>query len=64
MIVKRILREIGWSGMDWTDLARDRDQWRAHPNTVIKLRDLKYFEEVLVKLSDWQALKNDSAPWK
>jgi hypothetical protein len=23
------LREIGWYGMDWIDLAQDRDQWRA-----------------------------------
>jgi hypothetical protein len=23
------LREIGWDGMDWIDLAQDSDQWRA-----------------------------------
>jgi hypothetical protein len=23
------LREIGWSGMDWTDLVQNRYQWRA-----------------------------------
>jgi hypothetical protein len=23
------LREIGWDGVDWIDLAQDRDQWRA-----------------------------------
>jgi hypothetical protein len=27
------LREIGWDGMDWIDLAQDRDQWRALVNT-------------------------------
>jgi hypothetical protein len=32
------LREIGWGGMDWIDLAQDRDQWRALVNTVLKLR--------------------------
>jgi hypothetical protein len=32
------LREIGWGGMDWIDLAQDRDQWRAHVNTVMNLR--------------------------
>jgi hypothetical protein len=24
--IKMDLREIGWSGMDWIDLAQDRDQ--------------------------------------
>ncbi|PNF32262.1 hypothetical protein B7P43_G17612 [Cryptotermes secundus] len=28
------LREIGWDGMDWIDLAQDRDQWRALVNTI------------------------------
>jgi hypothetical protein len=32
------LREIGWDGMDWIDLAQDRDQWRALANTVMNLR--------------------------
>jgi hypothetical protein len=25
-----------WDGMDWIDLAQDRDQWRALVNTVMK----------------------------
>jgi hypothetical protein len=37
--VKRTdLIEIGWDGMDWIDLAQDRDQWRALVNTVMNLR--------------------------
>jgi hypothetical protein len=32
------LREIGWNGMDWIELAQDRDQWRALVNTVMNLR--------------------------
>jgi hypothetical protein len=32
------LREIGWGGMNWIDLAPDRDQRRALVNTVMKLR--------------------------
>jgi hypothetical protein len=32
------LREIGWDGMDWIDLAQDRDQWRIPVNTVMNLR--------------------------
>jgi hypothetical protein len=29
---------IGWGGMDWIDLAQDRDRWRALVNTVMDLR--------------------------
>jgi hypothetical protein len=32
------LREIGWGGMDWIELAQDRDQCTALVNTVINLR--------------------------
>jgi hypothetical protein len=35
--VKIDLREIEWGGMDWIDLAQDRDQWRALVNTVMNL---------------------------
>jgi hypothetical protein len=36
--IKMDLREIGWDGVDWIDLAHDRDQWRARVNTVMNLR--------------------------
>jgi hypothetical protein len=32
------LREIGWDGVDWIDMAQDRDQWRALVNTVLNFR--------------------------
>jgi hypothetical protein len=32
------LREIGWGGVDWIDLAQDRDRWRALVNTVKNLQ--------------------------
>jgi hypothetical protein len=36
--IKMALREIGWGGMDWIDLAEERNQWRALANTVMNLR--------------------------
>jgi hypothetical protein len=36
--IKIDLKKIGWVGMDWIDLAQDRDQWRALMNTVMNLR--------------------------
>jgi hypothetical protein len=35
--IKMDLRETGWDGTDWIDLAQDRDQWRALVNTVMNL---------------------------
>jgi hypothetical protein len=36
--IKMDLREIGWGGMDWTDLAHDRSQWITLVNMVINFR--------------------------
>jgi hypothetical protein len=36
--IKMDLREIGWYGIDWIDLAQDMDQWRVLVNTVMNLR--------------------------
>jgi hypothetical protein len=36
--IKMDLREIGWDGVDWTDMAQDRDQWRALVNIALNLR--------------------------
>jgi hypothetical protein len=35
--IKINLTEIGWEGVDWIDLAQDRNQWRALVNTVMNL---------------------------
>jgi hypothetical protein len=36
--IKVELREIEWGGMDWINLAQDRDQWRALVNTAMHLQ--------------------------
>jgi transcription termination factor 2 len=35
--IKIDLREVGWDGRDWIDLAQDRDRWRAYMNAVMNL---------------------------
>jgi hypothetical protein len=36
--IKIDLREVGWDGGDWIDLAQGRDQWRALVKAVMNLR--------------------------
>jgi hypothetical protein len=36
--IKMDLRKVGWGGMDWINLAQDRDRWRALVYTVMNLR--------------------------
>jgi hypothetical protein len=38
--IKMDLREIGWGNVDWIQLARDWDRWRALVNTVMNLQVL------------------------
>jgi hypothetical protein len=59
--IKMDLREIGWDGMDWNDVAQDRDQWRALVNTNEPSGSIKCWE-FLEWLHNWQLLKKDSAP--
>jgi hypothetical protein len=39
-IIKMYLGERGWGGVDWIDLAQDRNRWRALVNSVMNLRVL------------------------
>jgi hypothetical protein len=36
--IKMDLQEEGWDGVDWIDMAQDRDRWRALVNAVMNLR--------------------------
>jgi hypothetical protein len=51
------LRETGWDGVDWIDLAQDRDQEDGNePSGSTKCW------EVLEWLHNWRLLKKGSAP--
>jgi hypothetical protein len=56
-------KEIGWGGMDWIDLAQDRNQWRDVVNTAMNLRGSIKCWEILEWLRNWRLVKKDSAPW-
>jgi hypothetical protein len=37
-VIKIDLKVTGWGGIDWINLAQDRDQWRALVNTIMNIR--------------------------
>ena len=36
--IKRNLQEVEWNGLEWIDLAQDRDRRRAVVNAIMNLR--------------------------
>ena len=35
--IKMDLQEVGWGGMDWIELAQDRERYRALVNAFLKV---------------------------
>jgi hypothetical protein len=60
--IKMDLREKGWDGMGWIELAEDRDQWTALVNTVVNLRVPENCWEFPEWLHNWQLRRKGSAP--
>jgi hypothetical protein len=61
-ILKWILREIGWDGVDWTDMVQDREPVEGSYEQGIEHSGCLKCWEVLEWLHNWLLLKKGSAP--
>ncbi|KAJ4435990.1 hypothetical protein ANN_18614 [Periplaneta americana] len=62
--IKMDLREVGYDGRDWVNLAQDRDQWRAYNSDVachnfrVFLSDHKLTSQSVINTGGWQSKRN------
>jgi hypothetical protein len=56
------LKDVGFEGVDWIDLAQDEDKWRSLVNTVKNIRGTGNAEIFLSDRSDCWLLRKFSAP--
>jgi hypothetical protein len=61
--IRADLREIGWGGVDWIDLAHEKDQWWRDSEHGNELSDSIKCCEILDYVSDCWLLKKDFAAW-
>jgi hypothetical protein len=36
--IRMVLKEVGWEGVDWMEVDRNRENWRVLINTIINFR--------------------------
>jgi hypothetical protein len=60
--IKIDFKETKWNGMDWINLAQDRDLLRALVNAVMNFGSIKC-REILEYLRNWWPLKKGSSQW-
>jgi hypothetical protein len=56
------LGEIGWDGVNWIDVAQNRDQWKVLVKTSNEPSGSIKCWKVLEWLHNWQLVKKGSAP--
>jgi hypothetical protein len=56
------LQDVVWGGMDWIDMAQDRDRWRVLVNAAMNIWAPKNVENLFDQLRICYLLRKDSAP--
>jgi hypothetical protein len=54
------IKETAWKGVDWINVVRDWQNWRAVVSTV---KNIRAFNKMLRTSRPVGVLKNDLAPW-